>query len=454
LKLFVQSQLITKFKKEARMKKLVILFLALIIAVPAIANAGAVNERWDMTIGGMVKFDFGWITQSNRSAFNAARPEDRSGPTSNNFTNRGTFYMNASETELSFLIKGPDTMGAKSSALIVADFSSGWNGGGTASGMFGAKIAKMQFDWPSTKLEIGVFPTMNGAFPTHGGNYIGYGMGNEFDKGHPSIPQINVTQQFGKLFTMGFGVLQYSATAFGGTSTSGQINNYTEYGIPAVQGFFQYNTDSCGKVGPWGLNLKFGGSYGRQRIRDAAGYAGQVFSALGDSTADAYAVDFAWTVPIIPQKGNQKRNGLLFAGSVYQMQGQSMYAPAPATFITAAGAQDATFLSIYQRGDNHYARPVINGVIGQLQYWWTDQLFSNFFYGQTHAAYSRRITPLIANTQNQRMIVANIMYDVSPAVRFGFEWNNVNTSYAMAPPALVKRHGEVNAFRVGAYYFF
>ena len=29
---------------------------------------------------------------------------------------------------------------------------------------------------------------MNGQFPTHSGNFIGYGMGNEFDKGHPSIP--------------------------------------------------------------------------------------------------------------------------------------------------------------------------------------------------------------------------------------------------------------------------
>jgi hypothetical protein len=438
----MQSQLITKFKKEARMKKLVILFLALVIAVPAIATAGAVNERWDMTIGGMVKFDVGWVDHVNRSAFNSSRREPRAGQSDNNW-NRGTFFMQASETNLSFFIKGPDTMGAKTSALIVADFSGGWNG--TNSGTFGAQIVKMQFDWAATKLEVGVFPTMNGQFPTHGGSFIGYGMGNEFDKGHPSVPQINVTQRFGKNLFLGFGVLQYNTTAFGATSTSGQVNGFTEYGIPAVQGQFKYSTDSCGKVGPWGLNFALGGSYGRQRIRDTV-------STFGDSNLDSYAVNFAWTVPIIPEKQNNKRNALLLAGSIYQYQGAGIYSPAPGNFITGA---DAFFLNAYERLDNEYARPVIRGAVGHLQYWLTDSLFSNLYYGQTRASYSRHRVPLIASIQNQQMMVANIMYNASPAVRFGLEWDHISTSYALNPVATtLKRHGSTNAFRVGAYYFF
>jgi hypothetical protein len=352
--------------------------------------------------------------------------------------------MQASETNLSFFIKGPDTMGAKTSALIVADFSVGWNG--TNSGTFAAEIVKMQFDWPTTKLEVGVFPTMNGQFPTHGGNFIGYGMGNEFDKGHPSIPQINVTQQFGKNFFLGFGILQYSTTGFGATSTSGQVNNFTEYGVPAVQGQFKYSSDSCGKVGPWGLNLALGGSYARSRIRDNA----QV-NAHADATLDSYAVNFAWTVPIIPEKQNNKRNALLLAGSVYQYQGPGIYSPAPGNFITAA---DAFFLNAYERRDGDYARPVIQGVVGHLQYWFTDSFFSNLYYGQTRASYSDHRIPLIANIQNQQMMVANIMYNASPAVRFGLEWDHVSTSYAFAPVLANKRHGSTNALRVGAYYFF
>ena len=66
-----------------------------------------------MTIGGMVKFDVGWIDEVNRSAFNTSRPEPRAGRGGDNNWNRGTFFMQATETNLSFFIKGPDTLGAK-----------------------------------------------------------------------------------------------------------------------------------------------------------------------------------------------------------------------------------------------------------------------------------------------------------------------------------------------------
>ena len=205
------------------MKKLTILFLALIIAVPTMSYAGSATSRWDLVIGGMVKFDVGWVDHANRSAFNTSRPEPRAGQ-SNNEWNRGTFFMKATESALSFFIKGPDALGAKTSALLLGDFTGGWNiASANGAGNFNAEIIKIQFDWPTTTLEMGVFPTMLGMYPTHAGNFIGYGMGNEFGKGHPSVAQINVTQKFGKNFSAAFGVLQYGGPAFQrSTSTSGR----------------------------------------------------------------------------------------------------------------------------------------------------------------------------------------------------------------------------------------
>ena len=38
--------------------------LALFLAVPAISYAGSATSRWDLTIGGQIKFDVGWSDYS------------------------------------------------------------------------------------------------------------------------------------------------------------------------------------------------------------------------------------------------------------------------------------------------------------------------------------------------------------------------------------------------------
>ena len=53
-----------KTKKEEGMKKIVVVMLALFLAIPAISYAGSATSRWDLTIGGVVKFDVGWTDQS------------------------------------------------------------------------------------------------------------------------------------------------------------------------------------------------------------------------------------------------------------------------------------------------------------------------------------------------------------------------------------------------------
>ena len=54
----------SKTKKEEGMKKTLVIMLALFLAIPAISYAGSATSRWDMTIGGNIKFDMGWADQS------------------------------------------------------------------------------------------------------------------------------------------------------------------------------------------------------------------------------------------------------------------------------------------------------------------------------------------------------------------------------------------------------
>ncbi len=75
--LFVKTLL--KLKKEEGMKKLVIIALAVFLAMPVLSHAAAVNNRWDMTIGGFVQFHGGYADQLVGSGFNKNTPNRDNG---------------------------------------------------------------------------------------------------------------------------------------------------------------------------------------------------------------------------------------------------------------------------------------------------------------------------------------------------------------------------------------
>ena len=60
-------------KKEARMKKFIVIALALFLAIPAISFAGSATSRWDVTIGGYIKADFGYATQGQGASTQGER---------------------------------------------------------------------------------------------------------------------------------------------------------------------------------------------------------------------------------------------------------------------------------------------------------------------------------------------------------------------------------------------
>ena len=64
--LHIMSFLMKKFlkqKKEEGMKKLVIVAIAVLLALPVLSHAGAVTTEWDMTIGGHALMSMSWASQ-------------------------------------------------------------------------------------------------------------------------------------------------------------------------------------------------------------------------------------------------------------------------------------------------------------------------------------------------------------------------------------------------------
>jgi hypothetical protein len=436
------------------MKKFAILFLALLIAVPAVTYAGSATSRWDLTIGGYVKMDVGYVTQGQGADYRAA--SRGSIPGSQNVTDEyANLFWSGGETRLNFAIKGPDGMGAKTAAFVEGDFR-GTTGGSTTDGTFGLRHAFMTFDWANNQLLLGHTWQPWGLIPSF--QILAFSE-NHFFKGATRVPQVRYTQKFTKEFTAVFAASSPDSTqalnsGYAAGAAANGVSDQTRSLVPDVSLEFKYATDKCGKIGPWMLQFGLAGMAGKEKHTYITAGAAQ------DTSVNRWGASFWGYIPIIPDKKGNKAGALGLTGNVFAGQGLGIYLPAyPGGGLT--GSYDTT-------NTNQFGGyPTAFGAWTQLTYYFTDQFFANALYGfqqnNYSDAYSNTINPAILTTstyangvKNLQNYVFNVMYDVNPAVRFGLEYTYVTTAYAgynAAVPASDTK-GSFQAVRFGAYYFF
>ncbi|MCX5804573.1 MAG: hypothetical protein NT010_00700 [Proteobacteria bacterium] len=435
------------------MKKIIIIMLALFLAVPAITYAGSATSRWDVTIGGYIEFETGYNTQNIGSALLAAQ---RTGYMSNqNMPDEtGNFFMSAAQTELNFLIKGPDAWGAKTMAFLSGDFTGQW--AAVNAGSFDMKFAFMKLMWPSSSLTIGQLPSPTSTMPTWSGNAFNFSTVTAYNKGTPNTQQIMFNQMFGKNWAINIGVINSGNMNGGGPGGAPAGANLS--GMPFLAGDITWSTDSCGTVGPWKMLFSTGGFIGKTRTQ----YISQASTAttvqkISDKNLTSWLWEAKAIIPVIPQKKENKAGAFLAAFSVFTGQNtgnQLNFAPNSGGFAYAYG--NAITADI--------AAPTISGGYAHLQYYLTNNVFVNGFYGYMVQNWSQAQSPSaaaaagLAEIRNNQQITANIMYDVSPALRVGFEYINVYTRYAnlanIANANFYDTKGINHSFRIGAIYFF
>jgi hypothetical protein len=81
------------------MKKVIVIVLALFLTLPAISLAGTATSRWDLTIGGFVKFDMGIADQGVGADYTTAQRASYLG-NQNIDDEYGNFYMASGEASL------------------------------------------------------------------------------------------------------------------------------------------------------------------------------------------------------------------------------------------------------------------------------------------------------------------------------------------------------------------
>ena len=446
------------------MKKVLIVVFALLLALPAVSFAGSATSRWDLTIGGYVKVDVGYVNQAavGPAGLEAYFPDRPNMGNQSAANNTGSFAMATGQTALNFLIKGPDTWGAKTTAFIQGNFvgqtingNNNLNNGSTVSGSgtgtrygtFTLSHAYMDFTWANTKLTVGQQWQSWGFQPSY--TFLGLydllmaGRGN-------TVPQISITQNFNKNFYGTFGIQEpYNMRdQYGGSASLGIAQasvNIPAGAIPAnIPGYvgatgqstarvttvmpdfvaeLGYKSEACGRIGPNVMQFAVGGFWGQDTmvyIDPSLGQRNQYTS----SHVDRWGAAFKAFIPVIPEKNLNKAGAFSVSGQVFTGQNLANW------FL---GARNVVSPIAYDSNPGpgvNWTVPVTTGGWGQLSYYITDKVFVNGLYG-----YNRNFTSTLYNQEfpNQmhqwRQIIGNVIYDVNPAVRFGVEYTYGGANY-------------------------
>ena len=431
------------------MKKFFVVMFALFLVLPAIADAGSVTSRYDVTLGGFVKMDLGWGSQDSGPDYAAAvrgsMPNNQ-----NRFDEYGNLYWYAGETRLNMLVKGPDAWGAKTGAFIEGDFRGSTVG--ASAGVFGLRQAYMNFNWVQSSLLIGQTWNEWGYIPSF--NILGMGDLNPMGRGRRN-PQIRYTYKINKSWSFYTGIFAEYNTVGGNNITTLSQNDSARSLLPHFMGEVTWKTDSCGKIGRFPMQFSLGGFYGKEKKT----YRNVTNTKWEDDSINSWTVALKGYIPIIPEKKGNKAGAFGFTGATFIGQNNNLYyTSGPAASYDSALNPNAAYYSA--------AATVNYGGWGQLSYYFTDNVWINGIYGTFSNNFSPntfRAVGANAIRTNQHMI-ANILWDINPAIRFGLEYARMITGYAAYGPGTagtdaagatnLDRSGTQDSVRVAAWYFF
>jgi hypothetical protein len=440
---------ILKEKKEDGMKKLVIVAIAVLLAMPVLSHAAAVNNKWDMTIGGFIWTAMGIADQELGSGFKSA---NRRTGVYENPTDENSNFIAEGDVRLNFIVRGPDAMGAKTMGRAEFDFI-GANRN-ESSGTARLRHAYLQFDWAKDSILFG--QTSYGWQDIMVGPPPGVGTLSALPGGFFVVsrdPQIRWTHKWVKDFRTFFGVeypglnTWYGATGLNGATT----DQYTRSTWPNLYAAAIYQSDLCGRIGMNNMIAGVSGVYGRQSIQRAANTFGR--RAVSNKQADGWAAQAFFQIPIIPEKNQNKAGALLVYANFGAGQGLSGY---------SAGTFKATTLRPRPNIDtDNYETPL--GVAWQagMMIYLTDSIYLAPYATDQMSKVSSRWrnnnfgSPAPIRTS---MYSLALMYAPNPAVTIGLEYfrtfNKFNTPGYVGNVQAYKNYGVANAVRIGALYYF
>jgi len=403
------------------------------------AMGSPVKSKFNLSIGGYVKLDYAY----NSTAIGPVLPGAPGGgiPAKGTSANlKDESIMTAKQSRFWLKTAGPDFLGAKTNALIEADFY----GGGSASNEIAnlrLRLAYATLDWANTQVLFGQY------FDTWGplvGNTIDFRQGGTTGApNNPRVPQIRVTQRFDldpdNSIRLVLGVqnpVQDNAVAgdvsVGGTGASGAAAAGTSYGS-VVNGVAQlmYVSKALGVApGFWGLpmnsfQLGLFGLAGSMKVPE-------------NHAVDVWGYGLYNFIPLVKSKNGKDR---------------TMTASLESQAYVSAGLNVTGANSLATVGATHNLTAAKGwGAYSQLVFYPTQSLGITGGYGRRNDLnYSNYVK---GNELYNEQIFGNVAYDLNAAVRVAAEYCHVRTQYKGIPTGATADQGQENTIRLAAFYFF
>lgn len=410
-----------------------------------------VMSKFKLTIGGFVKLDYAY-NSVNLGRSGSLAPGSGAIPKTSSFegqTDQSIFT--ARQSRLWFKVAGPSFLGAKTGALIEADFY-GDASAAAESPQFRLRQAWGSLDWSRTQVLFGqaydIFgPMVMATIDFRQG--AAYGTPN-----NPRVPQVRLTQRIDlnpeNSLKLVVGVQDPNQNGNNNAGvpifTPSAPNAYPAgvFGTAVnVAGQAMWVSKALG-VGPgfWGLSMNSlsAGVFGLWGSQKA-------LLSTGNKSVDSWGYGFHTFVPILKSKdGRSREMTMAFEGQAFMAANMQFNSATASTF---AGA---TYSPTGAKG---------YGIGGQFIFYPTQHLGLTAGYGRRNA-YNYASYSNVPNFQKSSTIVyANVAYDLNAAVRIAAEYENLNTQYGniVNSPAVfgmggLSGTGTANIGRLALFYFF
>jgi hypothetical protein len=491
------------------MKKILLIALAVAVGfcLPLTAQA-----KTEFELGGFIRLDALWNSNTGVGHTLAGYPNR----TNTNQGTHGVFLMNANATRLNLTIKGPKLWDGNVTGFIEFDFDGGnvnTQGRNAALGFVNnfqaandspfsqAKIrlrhAMFKIAWTDKEVIFGQFWSVNSEMipeTADSGAYCIYGATQL------RLPQIRYTQKFTDYFNAS---LEIAASQNGRWGVNVDATNATEGDTaesPMVEGKLRYERDFYGKAGwygkPRGFYIGAGGGWFRSRnvpanfanaaaataIWQTFGGAGFIQPLVTMTVPQARYHDH-WLllienfVPIIPTTTKSLSGTMSFAHQWWVGQGVSAW-----RLDLPGSDRNYQWSGVSATSNFNYDLNFIKrfGGWGQLQYYWTEEIYTNlnagfmqafnynFYKDQALAGFLPGGFAANANVFNYAnpfgydpirsawRVSVTQWYRPVPAVKFALQYAYMRANYfqGLTAGSVISNRGEAHSLFFNAWYMF
>lgn len=391
-----------------------------------------VMSKFKLSIGGFVKLDYAYNSVNFGNSIPARAPAQVP-KTSSLQGQADQSVFTARQSRLWFKVAGPALLGAKTGALIEADFYGA--GANNEAADFRLRHAYGSLDWANTQV---LFGQTSDIFGPAVASTVDFSQGAPFGTpNQPRVPQLRLTQKVNlnadnalKLVVGLQNPPQDNFTATGGTygtavNVAGQAMLVSK-AMGVAPGFYgmAMNSLTAGVFGLWGSEK-------------------QTNLLTGDKSVDSWGYGLYAFVPVLKSSdGKNRAMTMSFEGQIY-MAANMLFNQATAGTTVGAAATPT--------GAKGY------GLYGQVIFYPIQDLGFTAGYERrnayNYASYGNNFEKSNAN------LFFNVAYDLNAAVRVAAEYQNLNTQYGHVVNgtgnlAGLSGTGTANVGRFAVYYFF